>query len=263
MKVKTLYFSPTGGTEKIALAVADAMGEAEKIDVTLPEAREREQCFSSGDTVVVAMPVYAGRVPNLILPYLKEKLRGNGANAVAVVVYGNRNYDDALMELTHVLTDNGFHVAAGGAFVAEHSFSKILGAGRPDEKDLAVAAGLGRSAKSKLENYDGECVRVGGEYPLRPYYTPRDRKGTPVNILKVKPKTSGKCTKCGLCAGSCPMGSISSEDPTVVTGVCIKCGACEKKCPVGAKYYDDAGYIYHRTELELGYTRRAEPELFL
>ena len=43
---------------------------------------------------------------------------------------------------------------------------------------------------------------------------------------------------------------------------CIKCGACIKKCPQGAKYYEDPGYLYHKTELEEMYTRRAEPEMF-
>ena len=59
------------------------------------------------------------------------------------------------------------------------------------------------------------------------------------------------------------MGSIDPSDITQFTGICIKCGACEKGCPAGARYFDDPGYVYHRTELELGYARRAEPEFFL
>ena len=59
------------------------------------------------------------------------------------------------------------------------------------------------------------------------------------------------------------MNSIDPEDIFSYKGICIKCGACEKKCPKHARYYDDPGYIYHRTELELGYKRRAENELFL
>ena len=43
----------------------------------------------------------------------------------------------------------------------------------------------------------------------------------------------------------------------------IKCGACEKKCPVQAKYYEDAGYLYHKTELEEMYARRADNAFFL
>lgn len=100
-------------------------------------------------------------------------------------------------------------------------------------------------------------VPVEGRTPLRPYYTPRDRAGNPVNILKVKPKTDmGKCSGCGVCANMCPMGSIEHAHPEIVRGICIKCCACQKKCPTGAKYFDDPGYLYHKEELELGYARR-------
>jgi NAD-dependent dihydropyrimidine dehydrogenase PreA subunit len=105
---------------------------------------------------------------------------------------------------------------------------------------------------------------VEGEDPIRTYYTPRDRNGTPINILKVKPKTdTDKCINCGLCARICTMGSIDPQDVTSVTGICIKCCACVKRCPKGAKYYDDEGYLYHQHELEDVYARRGESKIFL
>ena len=109
-----------------------------------------------------------------------------------------------------------------------------------------------------------EPVAVRGETPVRPYYTPRDRHGNPINILKVKPKTDmGRCGGCGLCAARCPMGSIDPADVSQVTGICIKCCACVKGCPAEAKYFDDAGYLYHKSELEEVYARPAANEVFL
>ncbi|MDR2610246.1 MAG: 4Fe-4S binding protein, partial [Clostridiales Family XIII bacterium] len=99
--------------------------------------------------------------------------------------------------------------------------------------------------------------------PLRPYYIPRDRNGEPVNILKVKPKISGDCFRCGICADICPVGSIDHLDVRIYTGICIKCGACVKKCPKRARYYDDKEYLYHQNELEEIYAERKEPEFFL
>ena len=59
------------------------------------------------------------------------------------------------------------------------------------------------------------------------------------------------------------MGSIDGADPAQVTGICIKCCACVKGCPTGAKYFDDAGYLYHKSELEEVYARPAVNETFI
>ena len=255
-----MYFSATGTTEKVVTCIADhlASGRAKRYDFTLPQVREQEIRFSEGDVVVFGVPVYAGRVPNVLLKYL-NRVEGGGARAVPVVVYGNRNYDDALIELAGILEKDGFRNIAAGAFIGEHSFSRILGAGRPDAQDLAIAQDFAK----KIDLQRKTSVHVKGNNPLRGYYQPRDRYGNSINILKVKPLTSDACIGCGLCARVCPMGSISPEDVKIFTGICIKCGSCVKKCPVGAKYYDDAGYEYHKTELEEMYERRAEPEVFL
>lgn len=259
-KIWAMYFSPTGTTEKIVTCVADELagGKAEVFDFTLPKARAKEKAFTEGDAVVFGVPVYAGRVPNVLLKYL-DTVRGNGALAVPIVLFGNRNYDDALIELRNILEKNGFHTIAAAAFVGEHSFSKTLAAGRPDDKDMALA----KEFASKIPLEDRGMISVKGEDPIRGYYQPRDRKGVFIDIRKVKPLTSEACDDCKICAQVCPMGSISFDNVREFTGICIKCGACIKKCPKQAKYYEDEGYLYHKTELEEGYTRRAEPELFV
>ena len=269
-RVWAMYWSATGTTERTALAVANALAGAlalplETYDFTLPAARAGCPDFTDSDVVVFATPTYAGRVPNVLLKYLAT-VRGGGAAAVPVVLYGNRNFDDSLIELRDILADDGFRPFAGAAFVGEHSFSTTLGAGRPDGADLLLAAEFGRQAAEKAAALTAETPPVdveGTPRPYRPYYQPRDRKGVPVNILKVKPLTSEACDHCGICAEVCPMGSIDPEDVTQYKGICIKCGACVKKCPKGAKYYDDAGYLYHKTELEEGYKRRGEVRTFL
>ena len=169
------------------------------------------------------------------------------------------------------MQSKGFRAFAAGAFIGEHSFSRVLAAGRPDKKDLEIADELARAAADKLLR--GECegsaeefvpVEVDGQIPLRPYYKPRDRQGNYINILKVKPKLdASKCDGCGICAEVCPMGSIEPEAPGIVSGICIKCCGCEKSCPQGAIYFDDPGYLYHKEELELGFADRKEPQIFI
>ena len=277
MRIETVwavYFSGTGTTEKVAVTLAKTIGSVlgaacREICFNLPQAREKGLQFGGADLVVLGMPVYAGRVPNLLLPYVRDQIKGDGTLAVPVVLYGNRNYDDGLIELRNVMRENGFCPIAAGAFVGEHSFSRILGAGRPDDKDMALVQELADKAAAKartLTEPPAEAVAVTGCDPIRPYYTPRDRYGAPIkDFLKAKPVTDPeKCLKCGLCASLCPMGSIDPGDPSQVTGKCIKCCACVKKCPSGAKYFDHEGFLYHQHELEDQYAgRRAPSEIFV
>ena len=270
-KIWAVYFSGTGTTrrtvERIAGGIASRLNlPAESVDFSRPAVRQETLGFGEKDLVVFGTPVYAGRVPNVLLPFLRERIVGGGALAVPVVLFGNRNYDDALIELRNILTADGMHPIAAGAFVGEHSFSRVLGADRPNAEDEALMDEFAARVAALAAGLDAapvKSVAVRGQEPLRPYYTPRDRAGNPINILKVKPKTDmSRCGGCGLCADLCPIGSIDPADVSAVRGICIKCCACVKGCPTGAKFFDDAGYLYHQHELEAQYARPAENEVF-
>lgn len=270
-KIWAVYFSGTGTTrrtvERIAGGIASRLNlPAESVDFSRPAVRQETLRFGEKDLVVFGTPVYAGRVPNVLLPFLRERIVGGGALAVPVVLFGNRDYDDALIELRNILAADGMHPIAAGAFVGEHSFSRVLGADRPNAEDEALMDEFAARVAALAAGLDAapvKSVAMRGQEPLRPYYTPRDRAGNPINILKVKPKTDlSRCGGCGLCADLCPMGSIDPADVSAVRGICIKCCACVKGCPTGAKFFDDAGYLYHQHELEAQYARPAENEVF-
>ena len=271
-KVWAVYFSATDTTKKTVLTIADEAArllgaEREDYDFTLPGMRENGFAAGKDDLVIFGTPVYAGRVPNVLLKYLAT-IQGNGALAVPVVLFGNRNFDDGLIELRDILENTGFHTVAAAAFVGEHSFSKTLAAGRPDADDMKEALAFAGKVAEKVKGLpEGEApapVEVEGvPHPYRGYYQPRDRKGVSIDIRKVKSLVSDACDDCKICADVCPMGSISHENVREYTGICIKCGACIKKCPKQARYYEEEGYLYHQHELEEGYTRRAAISLFL
>ena len=268
-RICTFYFSGTDTTKKVVTKlskiVAEKLGVEEiyNYNFTTPKMREINPEFKKGDLVISAVPTIAGRVPNLLLPYL-QNIQAQGAIAVPIAMYGNRNYDDCLIELRDLLKQSGMKIIAAGAFIGEHSFSEILAKNRPDEKDFKILEEFGEKICKKIKNNNLEEPKIKGEEPYRFYFTPRDRHGNGINFVKIKPNTNlNLCIDCKKCARECPLGSINFEKVWEIPGKCMKCCACIKKCPTKAKYFDDEGYIYHMHELEEMYIDRKEPEYFI
>ena len=132
MKLYDIVFSPTGGTQKAATLLTDGLeGEVTRVSLT-----ESKQDFSviqlmQEDVAVICVPSYGGRVPAVAVKRLTA-LHGNGARAVLVCVYGNRAYEDTLVELEDAAKQAGFRVIAAVAAVADHSVARQFAAGRPD-----------------------------------------------------------------------------------------------------------------------------------
>lgn len=266
-RIRMIYFSATDTTKTVVRRIGGQLAQVwglsvQEDDFTLPAARETDIVCGADELAVVGVPVYAGRVPNKLLPYVRDHIKGNETPVVAVVLFGNRDYDDALIELRDVLGANGFCAIAGAAFVGEHSFSNTLAAGRPDAEDLQLADSFAQDIAKKLdamEQLPTQPVTVKGNTPLKPYYTPPHAR----EYLKVKPVLNDNCTGCGLCASLCPTGAIDPQDVRQYRGACIKCGACIKKCPQKVRYFDNEIYLSHKRALEENFTRRAQVELFL
>lgn len=270
-KVHNIYFSATDTTRRVVETIGDRIAQilgarTETFDFTLPSARDGFPLIEPNAIVVFGVPTYAGRIPNVLLKYL-DTVRGNGAIAVPVVTYGNRAYENSLVELRDLLETHGFRTVAAGAFCCEHSFSTTLAAGRPNASDLAFAKEFAEKVARKISSEafataEHQPIEVTGDTEAG-YYQPKSSTGAKIDIRKVKPKTKDSCIKCGKCADLCPMGSVSHDNPSEITGICIKCCACVKKCPVGAKYFDDEGFLYHKHELETRYARPADNTIFI
>lgn len=269
-KIKLLYFSPTGTTKKIVKEIGNVLEKKistkkglQELDFTLVKNRKEIANFEDKDIVIVGVPVYAGRVPNVLLDYL-QSIRGNGAIAIPLVLYGNRNFDNALIELRDILRRNGFRIIAGAAFIGEHSFSRSLAKDRPDFKDLKKAREFAEAIALKLEKpFNPSSLFIKGDKNYNSYYVPFGEDGQRKDIRKVIPKTNNNCIDCKLCALICPMASIDMEDVSKITGICIKCCACIKRCPVEAKYFADPDFLFHKRDLEETFQERKDPEIFI
>lgn len=258
-QLNLLYFSATDTTAKIVKEIAYGIGEPVKeYNITLPGDRQKELSFHNDEVVIIGVPVYAGRVPEFLTEYFVN-VKGNHTKAVFLVVYGNRDYEDALLELEDIFEGNGFIGIAAGAFIGEHSYTGKLAAGRPDENDLKSAREFGMKIKDKLVNINAhgkiEKLIVKGNYPYkeRRYQQP------------VAPETNDKCINCGICATHCPKGAVDLVNFRVVDATkCIKCCRCIKRCPVNAKAIKQEAFIQFTQGLidKFSITRH-EPEIFL
>ena len=267
-KVWAVYYSATGTTARVVRTVSETLAEKlglpmEERSFTRPGERAETLAFTAEDLVVVGSPTYAGKLPNKILPDFQEKLRGDGALAAAVVLFGNRSYDNSLAELRAVLEADGFRPVAAGAFVGRHAFTDELAFGRPGWSDLTEIRDFAGKIAVKVLAGDFSPVRVPGD-PAAPYYIPKGLDGEPVKFLKAKPRTDpARCSNCGACARACPMGAIDQKNAAEVPGTCIKCQSCVRKCTRRAKYFDDPAFLSHVAMLERDFREPRANEVFL
>jgi ferredoxin len=233
--LKLAYFSPTGTTKSIAQAIANGIKQfnVERIDVTRPAARKKQFRTSRNELLVVAVPVYLGRVPALLSEWL-HAIKANKTPVVCVVVYGNRGYDDALLELKNTMKKSGGIPVACAAYIGEHSYScseMPIAEARPDAKDLNHAELFGRKIHEKLKSVSSidhiSDIDLPGSYPYR-----GDSKLWSIDFIAI----SNECTQCGTCAEVCPVGAIDPEDThRIDKEKCITCCACIKNCPQNAR----------------------------
>jgi len=261
--LKLIYFSPTGTTRRVLEAIAQGtrINEVVHIDLTPPAAKAMKSVDMNNELAIIGAPVYSGRLPAAAFSRLRN-LRGHGAPAVIVVVYGNRAYEDALLELSDLSVVAGFIPVAAGAFIGEHSYSnksRPIAPGRPDVEDLRKAKEFGNAVYDKIRDVQElqkmPALRVPGNFPYKELG----------GLSDISPVTQeALCVKCETCASVCPGAAISVKD-TVITdsGVCIRCCACVKNCPTGARAMEDTRIRQIAEQLTIKCSERKEPETYI
>lgn len=276
-KLCVAYYSPTHTSRSVAKAVADGFGIARREEHDLTTDRGDSPIGVKDSICIVAAPVYGGLVAPVAVRRIQRLLAENSV-AVPVVVYGNRDYEDALVQLRDLLQGQGFTVLCGAAFVGEHSYSRPgmpIAEGRPDASDLQKATAFGRQAYASLlrqlgiatpPDVDARDFALAYDAPLEQLVNTPEMKGNvPYKTLGPStpqaPVVGDLCYGCGECVDLCPTGAISLQDGRSATDVslCTKCCACVKFCPVGARTFDTP----YTAMLHQHFSARREPECFV
>lgn len=258
--INSFFFSPTGTTRKVIQQIAQSVPFTyHETDLTIT-AMEKKLTVAQDSLAIIGVPVYAGRVAPVAAKRLKN-LEGSGNPAILIVLYGNREFEDSLLELYNLISEKNFKVIAAAAFIGEHSFSTEalpIGHGRPDQEDLQAAQKFGKAVLDKIQQAETgkeSTIIIPGNMPYRdgikklPFFPQRD---------------STLCTGCGLCATVCPTQAATAENDKVeIDGdKCIACFACIKNCPEKALSVEAPPFLEKQLMLSKNCAKRKQPDFF-
>ncbi len=200
--------------------------------------------------------MYSGRVPKTFRQRLNG-IKGQRTFAALIATYGNREYEDALLEMKNLTEENGFLTVGAAAVVTEHSVIRSIAAGRPDAKDMVFIEGFCWELKKKIAGITSDesftKLYVPGKEPYRKYME-----------LPMVPVAAASCTACGFCVKRCPVGAISEQNPRKTDKEkCIGCMRCVRICPQKARHLSKIKMAAGECYLSSAKRIRKEPEMFL
>ncbi len=255
MNISLIYYSPTNTTQTILKQLAQELKPQILTEIDLTKAGNTDLEIDNEDICIIGAPVYGGRIALTAIERLKE-IKADNAKAVLVAVYGNRAYEDALLELKDTTTECGFDTIAAAAFIAEHSFStteKPIAHSRPDKDDFVKIADFAQELKAKVDSESFTTPTIPGNFPHK------DRSQLPA----LAPQTvKESCIDCGKCISVCPTDAIEVGGKTN-TELCTWCFACIKACPNEGRVFDNPSINGLKDKLFNLCSERKEPEFFL
>jgi len=261
-KISNIYFSPTGTTACSVNAILSAMSNnsVNILDLTYQDYTNVIQC-EDRELAFVSMPVYSGRLPQLAVKRF-SKIKGNNTPVVLVVVYGNRHYDDALVELYDLCIEQGFRPIAAISMIGEHSFASEkfpIASHRPDQDDLNIAHQFGEKIAELLSTKKDNTLNMEKIPGNRPYRA--NKKFTAIATYI----DNTTCLLCAKCVDACPAGIIRLENGKIKTmdNNCIWCLACVHSCPTKARKVGLPIIAEYAEKLNKNCNVRKKPELFI
>jgi flavodoxin/Fe-S-cluster-containing hydrogenase component 2 len=242
MKCLIIYFSQTGNTEKIAVAIqAGVKQTAGNCDlVKIKDANPRR--LYEYDLIGLGSPVF-GAEPGNVRAFIKNMRFVGGKHIFVFCTHGSVPdyfFPGIIPELKHsglvVIGTNDWY----GNCTLLHHLEPYPTAGHPDAIDLKEAEEFGQIMVDRSRRImAGETTLIPPDSFSPP--PPPEAEKFSQDIIHALPSLlkfhKEKCLypKCRLCMEHCPMDGIDlTVKPPVLAKPCINCEFCARICPTGA-----------------------------
>lgn len=249
LQVQIHYFSGTGNTARAVRILKQAL-ENDGSTVTLVSVEKRHTPLPLADPVnlhLLAFPVYAGAVPQIMRQYLQRFSTQGSAPCAVLAVVGdawvgkgiNRKHipgheGHSLREAQRLLARKGYSVQFADAVPYPANITQIANtmASEDQERLFQRSDAYVKAIAARL--ISGDVYRKPCSFAVRSWAIPLGmlyrwfgRRG--LGKLYVADQT---CTHCGLCAQSCPVGAIQMREGFPRwTLECQGCQRCINICP--------------------------------
>ena len=260
MKIKNiacLVFSPTGGCLKMIKSIKTFLEDynVEIHNITKPQIRETFiEIPKKIDYVIIAFPIYADTLPDIVTGYLNKLLISNVPVSL-IAGYGNIHVGKALFNAKTIIEAKGNVVCSACAIVTAHSYNgnKLqIAVNEPTSENLKAlnqfmlksinkAKQASQLSMRKTELPEGH-IRLLAKAPQKLF---------PQIFIKQPKAIQGCCNHCNVCMNMCPTGAIDDK-LNIDDGKCIRCLACVKYCTKNARLFETRTRILTNTLMKEG-----------
>jgi flavodoxin/ferredoxin len=246
-KACVVYFSQTGNTEKVALAISAKMESlgASVISLDVADAEDFPEAFHGIDILGVGFPVFFGYPPSTVVDFIRGMEDGNGRSAFVFTTYGGCTSGDSLLDAAKELSAKGYRILGGLKLEAKDNYPLSLdlhiNEGRPNAQDIASAEEF--AEKILKAHGSGRSIVPATLASENPYFIKHrghrhaDVSSTMRRYVEGKIRFNSKnCLFCETCKRNCPTKSITSgEKYPEFSWKCfeggLRCYQCVRACP--------------------------------